>query len=183
MKTSTVPIACGTALALMAGAAGAHWLSVRDFVAYAKLMPQQAPATHAPAAMLASNPSKAAPAIQPLPDESLVRDARSALAAARREQPQPVSTLGGNTGNSRVATTSAGGGATEERLLRVFEDMLAQNQELRDRVADTNRDMMELRFQVDSYHGQFRPLKVEEETRYLDDGSGGVLPPREFDIP
>jgi len=170
MKTSSVPIACGTALALMAGAAGAHWASVRDMVSFAKLMPQQVPARHAPAAaMLAANSPKTSPAIQPLPVESLAREAKSALAAARREQqPVPVST--------RIATTAAGG-ATEEKLLRLFEDMLAQNQELRDRVADTNRDMMELRFQVDSYHGQFRPLKVEEEPRYFDDGSGGVLPP------
>lgn len=187
MKTSNVPIACGTALALMAGAAGAHWLSVRDMVAFAKLMPQQAPATHAPAeAMLASSSlRKAGPAMQPLPDESLVREAKHALAAARREQqPLPVSTReagnGNAAGNSRLAM-AAGGGATEEKLLRVFEDMLAQNQELRERVADTNRDVMDLRFQVDSYHSQFRPLKVEEEPRYLDDGNNGVLPP--LDIP
>jgi hypothetical protein len=176
MKTSSVPIACGTALALMAGAAGAHWLSVRDMVSFAKLMPQQGPASYAPAALLAANPSKAAPEIQPLPDESLARAAKSALAAARREQQPGAVPREASNSNSRVAM-AAGGGATEEKLLRLFEDMLAQNQELRDRVADTNRDMMELRFQVDSYHGQFLPLKVEEEPRYFDDGSGGVLPP------
>lgn len=166
MKSSFVPIACGTALALMAGAAGSHWLSVRNMVAFARLMPQ-APAP--------ASPPKA-PAIQPLPDDGLAQEAKTLLAEARREQPAPA--VKPNAGLASRA--SAGGGAgTEERLLRLFEDMLQQNQELRDRVADTNRDMMELRFQVDSYHGQFRPLKVEEEPTYFDDGSGGVLPPLE----
>ena len=175
MKTSSVPIACGTALALMAGAAGAHWLSVRDMAAFATLMPQQAPARQAPA-MLASTLPKPLPAIQQLPDDGLAREAKNALAAARREQPAAARET-----QSAASRAMAGGGGTEEKLLRLFEDMLAQNEELRDRVADTNRDMMELRFQVDSYHGQFRPLKVEEEPRYLDDGSGGVLPP--LDVP
>ena len=173
MKTSPVPIACGTALALMAGAAGAHWLSVREMVTLASLMPRQAPGMHAAATLPGALP-KPQP-MQPLPDDGLAREAKSVLAAARKEQPAPAA-------QRPVATMSrsqAGGGGTEDKLLRLFEDMLAQNQELRDRVADTNRDMMELRFQVDSYHGQFRPLKVEEEPKYFDDGSGGVLPPLE----
>jgi hypothetical protein len=173
MKSSLVPIACGTALALMAGAAGAHWISVREMAAFARLMPQ-GPAAPANPARPADNLPK--PPLQPLPDDGLAKEAKSLLAAARREQPAPAA-------NSKPAAAAsralAGGGGTEERLLRLFEDMLQQNQELRDRVADTNRDMMELRFQVDSYHGQFRPLKVEEEPVYFDDGSGGVLPPLE----
>ncbi len=181
MKTSTVPIACGAALALMAGAAGAHWLSVRDMVTLAKLMPQQAaPArpgsSSAPAAMVASV------TLPKAPDEGLAREAKNALAAARRESPAP---RGGAAETASAASKAlAGGSPTEEKLLHLFEDMLAQNQEvlaqnkeLRERVADTNRDMMDLRFQLDSFHGQFRPLVVKEEPRYLDDGSGGVLPP------
>ena len=173
MKSSLVPIACGTALALMAGAAGAHWLSVRDMATLAQLMPQgpAAPANPtSPANRLPKRP------IQPLPDDGLAKQAKTLLAEARREQPAPVANPKPVAAASRAP---AGGGGTEERLLRLFEDMLQQNQELRDRVADTNRDMMELRFQVDSYHGQFRPLKVEEEPVYFDDGSGGVLPPLE----
>ncbi|WP_035606665.1 hypothetical protein [Haloferula sp. BvORR071] len=186
MKTSSVPIACGTALALMAGAAAAHWLSVRDMVTLATLLPQQAPApatSHHDAAMLAK-----LTAPQPLPDDSVAREAKSTLAAARKGQPQPLfqpqqqqlqpvsapAPANPNLVASRIPATA---NSTEEKLLRHLEDILAQNQELRDRVADTNRDMMELRLQVDSYHGQFRPLKVEEEPRYFDDSSGGVLPP------
>lgn len=169
MKSSFVPIACGTALALMAGAAGAHWLSVRDMVALARLMPQ-GPA--APAGLPNHLPK---PVVQPVPDDGLAKEAKTLLAEARREQPAPAV-------NATVPTRALSGGSnggTEERLLRLFEDMLQQNQDLRDQVADTNRTMMELRFQVDSYHGQFRPLKVEEEPVYFDDGSGGVLPPLE----
>ena len=58
-----------------------------------------------------------------------------------------------------------------------MEGMAEQNQELREQIGQTNRDVYELRFQVDSYDGQFRPLKVEEEPSYYDDGSSGVLPP------
>ena len=169
MKSSFVPIACGTALALMAGAAGAHWLSVRDMVALARLMPQ-GPA--APAGLPNHLPK---PAVQPVPDDGLAKEAKTLLAEARREQPAQAV-------NATVPTRALSGGSnggTEERLLRLFEDMLQQNQDLRDQVADTNRSMMELRFQVDSYHGQFRPLKVEEEPVYFDDGSGRVLPPLE----
>lgn len=170
MKSSFVPIACGTALALMAGAAGSHWLSVRDMAAFARLVPQSpAPST--------SPTLPQAPALQPLPDDGLARQAKTLLAEARREQPVPAAKA--NSGATSTRALAGGGAGTEERLLRLFEDMLQQNQELRDRVADTNRDMMELRFQVDSYHGQFRPLKVEEEPTYFDDGSGGVLPPLE----
>jgi hypothetical protein len=172
MKSSFVPIACGTALALMAGAAGAHWLSVRDMVTLAGLMPQ-GPAAPAPADPASNLPKPPLP--PPLP-EDLTKEAKSLLAEARRDQPSATASPNPATAASRAL---AGGDRTEERVLRLFEDMLQQNQELRDRVADTNRDMMELRFQVDSYHGQFRPLKVEEEPVYFDDGSGGVLPPLE----
>ncbi len=169
MKSSFVPIACGTALALMAGAAGSHWLSVRDMVALSALLPQ-GPA--APALQIHSLP-KLLPT-PPVPDDGLAKEAKTLLAEARREQPRPAANP-----TPAASRALAGGGATEERLLRLFEDMLQQNDDLRDQVADTNRSMMELRFQVDSYHGQFRPLKVEEEPAYFDDGSGGVLPPLE----
>jgi hypothetical protein len=175
MKSSFVPIACGTVLALMAGAAGAHWFSVREMVTLARLMPQ-GPA--APAISPSHLPKP--PPVQPLPDDGLAKEAKTLLAEARREQPAPAANA--NPAPATAASRALAGGnsgGTEERLLRLFEDMLQQNQDLRDQVADTNRSMMELRFQVDSYHGQFRPLKVEEEPVYFDDGSGGVLPPLE----
>lgn len=66
-----------------------------------------------------------------------------------------------------------------EKLLTLLESSMEQNKELRDRIGETNRDLMELRFQVDSYDGQFRPLQVEEEPSDYDRSGSGVLPPRE----
>jgi hypothetical protein len=148
MKSSLIPIACGTALTLMAGAAGAHWYSVRGMVTLAALLPHD---------LQERNPS--APQELPLPDDSLAKEARNFLAEARPAAPP-------RDADSRM-----------EKLLTLLESTVEQNQELRDQIAGTNRDLQELRFQVDTYDGQFRPLKVEQESSYYDDGSSGVLPP------
>lgn len=160
MKSSLIPIACGTALALMAGAAGSHWFSVRDMATLAAVLPSDLAPARAPSFKTA-----------PLPDEGLAREAKDFLAQARKsgEAPsrpaaQPVAAASDT--DSRV-----------EKLLTLLESTVEQNQELRDRIGETNRDLLELRFQVDSYDGQFRPLKVEEEPAIYDDGSAGVLPP------
>lgn len=155
MKSSLVPIACGTALALMAGAATAHWSSVREMAELAALLPANLPAT--------AEPSDRTTAPAAVPDDTLAREAKSLLAEARRD------------GESRP--TGAGQDVLFERYLTLMESMAGQNQELREQIAQTNRDVYELRFQVDSYDGQFRPLKVEEEPSFYDDGSSGVLPP------
>jgi hypothetical protein len=164
MKPSLIPIACGTALALMAGAAAGHWSSVREMTRLAATLPAQLPPTR-----------PQPPAINPLPDDGLAREAKSFLAHARRVDesapaPQPA------TAAKPPATDTD---SRVEKLLTLLESTVEQNQELRDRIGETNRDLLELRFQVDSYDGQFRPLKVEEEPAYYDDGSGGVLPPIE----
>ncbi len=176
MKPSLIPIACGTALALMTGAAATHWFAVRDMVALAVRMPAVVPA----------------PA--PLPDDRVAREARDLLAevrgtrgpaahANRRDARTPGLFPAPREREQAAARPEAPAPAdpTEariEKLLTALEGAVEQNQELRDRLADTNRDVMELRFQVDSYSGQFRPLKVEEEPAYYDDGTG-VLPPLE----
>ena len=158
MKSSLVPIACGTALAVMAGAAAAHWSSVRNLSALASVLPEN----HTPSQV----PRRAA--VPALPDESLAREAKHLLAEARRTENQP----------SRPAKAESEFDARLEKILSVSEGLAEQNAQLRDQMANTNRDMMELQLRVDSYDGQFRPLKVEEETTYYDDdGSSGVLPP------
>jgi hypothetical protein len=162
MTPSLVPIACGTALALMAGAATAHWCSVRDMTRLATMVPQR--------------PAPADFRQKSLPDEGIAREAKQFLAEARGSQPSK----GGATPAEPAVAAVMPAGTTDariERLLQLLEGTVEQNQELRDRIADTNRDLMELRFQVDSYDGQFRPLKVEEEPTFYDDGSAGVLPP------
>jgi len=162
MKSTLIPIACGTALALMAGAAGSHWFSVRDMATLASVLP----ADMAPAK---AQHSKRAP----LPDEGLAREAKDFLAQARKSGETPV---------RPAAQPAAAASITDsrmEKLLTLLENTVEQNQELRDRIGETNRDLLELRFQVDSYDGQFRPLKIEEEPKIYDDGSSGVLPPIE----
>lgn len=186
MKSSLIPIACGTALALMTGAAATHWCAVREMVALAQQMP--------------SGPRFEAlpdyPAPSPLPDDRVAREAKDLLAEARgvrnsassraAKQPfymgdagRPEAEPASRPPRPAASTSHDPTDSRIEKLLTALEGAVEQNQELRDRLADTNRDVMELRFQVDSYHGQFRPLKVEEEPIYYDDASGGVLPPLE----
>ncbi len=163
MKSSLVPIACGTALALMAGAAGSHWHSVRSMTALAALLPEN---LQTPAA-----PSARPPAA--LPDDSLVKEAKHFVAETRREHVAPDRPAK----PSHAAAPASDADSRMEKLLTLLESTVEQNQELRDQIAGTNRDLQELRFQVDTYDGQFRPLKVEEEPTIYDDGSSGVLPP------
>jgi hypothetical protein len=164
MKSSLVPIACGSALALMTGAAASHWCAVRDMVQLASMVPA------APAAP----PLYTRPAAAPLPDERVAREAKNVLAEMRGT---PEKAMAPAPESKQQSSSGAVTDARLEKVLTALESAVGQNQELRDRLADTNRDVMELRFQVDSFHGQFRPLKVEEDAKYYDDGSGGVLPP------
>ena len=50
-------------------------------------------------------------------------------------------------------------------------------QDLRDQVAETNRDLMELQFRVDSHSREFRPLRSVQDSPYAN--APGVLPPRD----
>ena len=163
MKSNLVPFACCTALALMAGAAGSHWFSVRDMATLAAVLPSDlAPAKARPATPLSK------------PDDGLAKETRNAIAEARRNLATPQA-------KPTAPTTAPASDADRriEKLLTLLEGTEERNQELLDQIAGTNRDLQELRFQVDMYDGQFRPLKVEEEPAIYDDGSSGVLPPIE----
>lgn len=163
MKSNLVPFACGTALALMAGAAGSHWLSVRDMATLAAELPSDlAPAKVRPAIPLSK------------PDDGPAKETRDAIAEARRDLAAPQA--------KPTATASASASEADQRiekLLTALERTEERNQELLEQIAGTNRDVQELRFQVDMYDGQFRPLNREEEPAIYDDGSSGVLPPIE----
>lgn len=163
MKPSLVPIACGTALALMAGAVAAHWSSVKHMAALAALLPPDL--------------TPSAPAlfpVAPLPDDKPVREAKDFIVQARHSEDKPVPASHGSTD------------ARFEKLLSVLESTVEQNAQLRDQMANTNRDMLELQLRVDSYDGQFRPLKITNEPRELEilgepytAYDDGVLPPIE----
>lgn len=160
MNPATLPILCGTALAIMAGAAGSHFASVRERVALAG-----AGIPHAP-----GSPMFAAAAAAP-------HDTGSMIAELLRQNEAMERHLASR-GQKPPAPTAAA------ELNVVLGELVAINRDLRSQIAETNRDLMELRFQVDTHSEQFRPLNtVQEPVEELDpyDPSIGVLPP--LDLP
>jgi uncharacterized membrane protein YccC len=147
----------------MAGAVGSHFLSVRQMTALAEAGVLRTP-----------DPSRQLPAA-----DAPAHDARSMIAELRRQNEAMARHLSGNAGPQ--SSTDAGPAiASEPDLNRVLSELVAINRDLRSQIAETNRDLMELRFQVDTHSEQFRPLNtVEEPIEELDayDTSIGVLPP------
>lgn len=79
--------------------------------------------------------------------------------------------------------------ARETALMEILREIRREQKHIRSQISDTNRDMDELTFRVDSHSTQFRPLQTQAGTpRALvvpDDefgsavGSGGLLPPKQ----
>lgn len=151
MNPAFVPVACGSALALMAGASVAHWVSVRQTAALVHVLHAGSP-----------GPGRAA---LPAEDES-TREAKILLAAAKTDP--PASETAPSPADSRL-----------DQVLAALENMVVLNQELRNQVEETNRDLVALQFQVDTHSESFRPLNVIEETPMMIDDGPGVLPPRQ----
>ncbi len=157
MKTSTVPILCGAALAAMSAAGASHWWSVRQFTT----------AIHAgiPIVQPAVAPPAAAPRVTP----------PAAVAPVFAAAPAHGKTPANATGPQKEFF---------EALLAEVKSLRTQNLNLVDQMAETNRDLMKLEFRVDTHSESFRPLPTSEErpdttldtTSY--DGGPGVLPPR-----
>lgn len=165
MKTSIIPITCATALALMAAAVGSHWWSVRGFVAAVNINPLVASAN--------------ATSAQPSPQATVVP-----------ETPEPTRRT------TPLATAEMPSKAPDSLQKQFYTNLLAElqnirkeNSTLRNQLAETNRDLVNLQFQVDSHSSQFRPLRVQDETPDYEepeiltdppilDNSPGVLPPR-----
>lgn len=158
MKPATLPILCGAALAVMAGAAGSHFASVRQMVALAET------------GTLPSTPAPTAPAGIEEP-----MDTPSLIAELQRQNEAMENHLASRSTESMPVRT-----ASSNDLNRALAELVTINRELRSQIAETNRDLMELRFQVDTHSEQFRPLNtVAEPVEELDpyDTSIGVLPP------
>jgi small-conductance mechanosensitive channel len=156
MKTDPIPTICLTALTLMTGAIISHWMGIDERVDLARMRAGQPlispvmPADEAPAAEL---PATA--------DAQLVAHRRTtprAAASEREDSPE----LG-----QRLV-----------RALEGFEQLQRENRNLRDQVAETNRDLMELQFRVDTHSESFRPLRATQEIEQPI--SPGVLPPLEI---
>ena len=106
-------------------------------------------------------PSAAAPALAaPAPVAPVL--------IAKAPQPRPV-----------VASDDFGQRKFYEALIAKIENLQNQNKDLVDQMAETNRDLIQLGFRVDTHDASFRPMPVTEELHdtSFDDGPG-VLPPR-----
>lgn len=77
----------------------------------------------------------------------------------------------------RIETQLAKVATQVEQLDKHVETADRVQQDLRDQVAETNRDLMEIQFRVDSHSREFRPLRSVQDSPYAD--TPGVLPPRE----
>jgi hypothetical protein len=159
MKASIIPVICSIALTGMLAAGATHWWSVKQLVSLAGKLPapQSAETMVALKSPVAPAPAPVTPPPAPAP------------------APAPV-----------VAKAESGPGKSEREFFSSLVDELKavrqQNQELRDQVAETNRDLMELQFRVDTHSESFRPLKVTSEPAPLQSEVGGVLPPKALPV-
>lgn len=151
MKPLLLPATCALATALMGGAVLSHHLGLAERIRHARLLAEQQGTA---AIIAAEEPSgHARPAAVPASDSET-------LAFLRRIEGQ-VGKIAGQV----------------ERLDKHVETADRAQQDLRDQVAETNRDLMELQFRVDSHSREFRPLRSVQESPYTN--VPGVLPPRE----
>lgn len=153
MKTSTIQIICGTALAAMTTAGLSHWWSVRQFVS----------ALNSGIPIPTAAPSPAWEPYKPAPEPSKSKSPVLAKAGPANQHPAP---------EPRQQEFY-------EALITKMENLQNQNRDLLDQMAETNRDLMKLEFRVDTHSEQFRPLPVSEDridTTF--DMETGVLPPR-----
>jgi hypothetical protein len=72
---------------------------------------------------------------------------------------------------------AASSGTVDPRILDLVERMQDQQEELRDQLAESNRDLMELQFRVDTHSESFRPLRATQEPTPSIPSATGVLPP------
>jgi len=173
MKPAVVPVFCGLVLTGISAAGISHWWSVREILAAAKS-----------GGIIPVNPIPTSPveAIQPV--VTVVRPVETPPVVAKTEptavKKEPI----------RVSPTKDEhqAAASEEfyrKLIAEMHELRNQNRDLRDQMAETNRDLMKLEFRVDTHSESFRPLPVSEERieTTFDEGTG-VLPPLDaLDLP
>lgn len=176
MRPATLPIMCGIALAIMAGAGASHFASVKQMQTLASNLPSGS-------FEASDNPNT---------------NTYSLIAELRRQNSSMQQNLSSTQKNLRSLRSAnnpqpqtqeyplIASDAESAELQKILRELVAINTDLRKQIAETNRDVMDLRFQVDTHSEQFRPLNTVEEqpVRALDaqyDTSIGVLPP--LDLP
>ena len=148
------PTVCGTLLAAMMAAGISHYWSVESFVT-------NYPTT--PAVRLVTVDSIPPASITPLKQQNTTANpAELTNSSVRPEDP-----------NSKEFF---------QNLIQELRNLRNENRALTNQVAETNRDVMKMQFQIDTHAESFRPLQVSEErndTSYgMDQNFPGVLPPR-----
>lgn len=154
MNPSVIPTCCGLAMTAVLSAGISHWWSVREF------------------ASLIENGVPIAPTEAPV--------------APREGAPQPAPAAfasNSSSDNQQAAEIMASSSQSQKDFFNALVDKMnrveAQNRDLLDQLAETNRDMMKLEFRVDTHSQSFRPLPVIEDKPFSTvDQNPGVLPPR-----
>ena len=153
MKSHTLPLICGIAVAAMCAAGISHWWSVRQF-------------------SVAMNAT--APAARPVPPA-----AEPSALTAREPAAKPAAPAEATPVRATAAAPPAEQQKFYNALITRMESLQNQNRDLLDQLAETNRDLMKLEFRVDSHSASFRPLPVSEDQPFTSlDSDIGVLPPR-----
>ncbi|MGC4017640.1 MAG: hypothetical protein QM755_24455 [Luteolibacter sp.] len=187
MKSSLVPGICGLALTAMVAVGGNHWYQVRQQVASWQAT-HQLPALQIP---VSSPDSIPAPATAPSLDSPKLQGPSNQIAAQQsRPAPAPAPAAAPSPAPTGVAsTTSAPAKEFFQGLVNQMKALQQENKDLRDQVAETNRDLMEVQFRLDTHSQEFRPLKIKNDDSIGDptadrpisqsrERDPGVLPPR-----
>lgn len=144
------PIVCGTLLAAMLAAGVSHYWSVESFIV-------NYPTT--PAVRLVPGDSKLPAFKFPNQQQDAPSDpAELASSPTRSEDP-----------NSKEFF---------DNLIQELRNLRNENRALTNQVAETNRDVMKMQFQIDTHSESFRPLQISEERDDRSQMYDGVLPPR-----
>ena len=165
--SSVPPIFCGTVLAAVIAAGASHFWSVDTFVSNYPVMPSfrllavdiVSPAPDVPAPSIA--PALAAPPVATAPPAAQTQT-QVADSSTPKDEPHSAEFF--------------------EKLIQELRNLRNENQALNNQIAETNRDVMKMQFQIDTHSESFRPLPASQsrgDTTYgLDYDLPGVLPPR-----
>lgn len=160
--SSTPVYLCVSLLSAMLGAGVTHFWSVQSFAANFS-------SDHPPTAIQpVTHPAVQKPAAKPVPAP---------------EQPKKKTTPP----SQQLATTTEPLSTSQQEffnaLLTELKQIKNENQDLRNLMGETNRDVMKLAFRVDTHSESFRPLPITEDRQNTslalpEDDLPGVLPPR-----
>ncbi len=152
----TPPLLCGTLLAAMLAAGVSHFWSVENFIAHYPI----------------------SPAIRLVPVDAPFKSGRQSEKFATVNPLAQVK----DSGNKSPDPESGAGKEFFENLVQELRNLRNENRALTDQIAETNRDIMKMQFQIDTHSESFRPLPTSEQrddrSWIPDDDTPSVLPPK-----